>query len=127
MRPELTLDLALFETAPGRPSTPWAPRTDSRCQFFRCAICTSKGATRRMIEGRPTTKFPERTARRWMMCGLGCRRFTHEEGLTLTRDGKVGNPFDAQRLLWFAEKKGKALDVLEALLEACHAEGPAAV
>ena len=46
-----------------------------------------------------------------------------EEGLTLTRDGKVGNPFDAQRLLWFAEKSGKALDVLEALLEACHAKG----
>ena len=46
-----------------------------------------------------------------------------EEGLSLTRDGKVGNPFDAQRLLWFAEKSGKALDVLEALLEACHAKG----
>ena len=28
-----------------------------------------------------------------------------EEGLTLTQDGKVGNPFDAQRLLWFAEKQ----------------------
>ena len=46
-----------------------------------------------------------------------------EEGLTLTRDGKVGNPFDAQRLLWFAEKSGKQLEVLEALLEACHAKG----
>ena len=46
-----------------------------------------------------------------------------EEGLTLTRDGEVGNPFDAQRLLWFAEKSGKQLDVLEALLEACHAKG----
>ena len=46
-----------------------------------------------------------------------------EEDLTLTRDGKVGNPFDAQRLLWFAEKSNKQLDVLEALLEACHAKG----
>ena len=41
-----------------------------------------------------------------------------EEGLMLTREGRVGNPLEAQRLLWLAAKHQKSAEVLEALLEA---------
>jgi len=48
-----------------------------------------------------------------------------EEGLALTREGRVGNPLEAQRLIWLAGKHNKSVEVLEALLEACHAKGEA--
>ena len=90
----------------------------SRCRRS-CNFLEAKRLDRRAALPR---NFQERTARKGMTWAR-LQEIYEEEGLTLTRDGKVGNPFDAQRLLWFAEKSGKALDVLEALLEACHAKG----